>query len=1038
MTGMTEPSTPLMRQYQTAKKRHPDALLLFRLGDFYELFFDDAVAASRLLQITLTSRNKEKGQAIPMCGVPYHAAEGYIARLIRAGKRVAICEQMEEAGPGKKLVQREVVRVLSPGTAMDAQSLAARDNNFLAAIARHPVGPLIGFAYVDFSTGQFRATEFAGETAELRLQDELQVLRPREILLPRATNLFSAPTLLPGIAIGATSGPDGPFAASPPTGNAFPALDGIAATRTMLDEWVFDREYAARMLREQFRVINFAGFGLEDHLQAIAAAGAIIHYLRENTHLASHDSAAGDSASRDSATAAAIPGLRPSGAGLEHLDHISFYQQHDSLVLDGITVRNLELVEPLPGEDASSTLLGALDETATGMGARLLRQWILRPSIDIAEIEQRLGAVAALKTLTVAREEIYRELSGVLDLERLTSRITLGIASPRDLVALAQSLAHIPRVRHHLEAAPYSAARLKELYNALDELADVRERIATSIADEPPATLADPGFIRRGHDSELDELRDLSRNAKQVIAAMEERERQRTKIASLKIRYNQVFGYYIEISKANLRHGDLPADYERKQTLVNAERFTSPELKDYERKVLDADERIIAIERHLFNELREFIAAQAARIRRTAAAIAQADVLVNFARLAAERNFVRPEFTEESIGAITGTAAASAAGSPLPTGLPPTTGASPIQARHSSGTTSAPEESLFPFRPHHQPTPRGELLIAAGRHPVMESLLAKSGDRFVPNDLYFTDPAPFLLLITGPNMGGKSTYLRQTALIVLMAQMGSFVPAAQARLPLVDRIFTRIGASDNLARGRSTFLVEMSEVAAIVNTATSGSLVLLDEVGRGTATFDGLSIAWAVIESLCAHARPRTLFATHYHELTELEELIPGVKNVHVGVREQGQEIVFLRRVEPGPASRSYGIEVARLAGLPREVIERAREILERHEQSERELTEELSPGATLSPAGLPSASPALPCHSERVPPPLRDDEESASALGRRLSHPPKANVVPVQEVMFTPVDRAILDALRDADLESLRPLDALNLLDALKRQLLK
>jgi DNA mismatch repair protein MutS len=980
---MTEASTPLMRQYQAAKNRHPDALLLFRLGDFYELFFDDAVIASRILQITLTSRNKEKGQAIPMCGVPYHAAEGYIARLIRAGKRVAICEQMEEAGPGKKLVQREVVRVLSPGTAMDPQSLSARDNNFLAAIARHSVSQLIGFAYVDFSTGEFRASEFAGETAELRLQDELQVLRPREILLPRATNLFSAPGLFPpATSSAAGSGGTSSTSALPGTG-ASPALDGIPATRTLLDEWVFDHDYAARMLREQFRVINFAGFGLEDHPQAIAAAGAIVHYLRENTHLVKSDGAS------ESPATAQIAGLRPTGAGLEHLDHISFYQQHDSLVLDGVTVRNLELIEPLPGEDVSSTLLGALDETATGMGARLLRQWILRPSVDLAEIEQRLGAVAALKTLTVEREEIHRELCGVLDLERLTSRVTMGIASPRDLAALAQSLEHIPRVRRHLEAAPYSAARLKELHNALDELADVRERIASAIADEPPATLAEPGFIRRGHDDELDDLRDLSHNAKQVIASMEERERQRTKIASLKIRYNQVFGYYIEISKANLRHGDLPSDYERKQTLVNAERFTSPELKDYERKVLDADERIITIERRLYNELREFIAGQAARIRRTATAVAQCDALVNFARLAAERNFVRPEFTEETIGAITGTAAAAA-------------------------------------------IHRGELLIANGRHPVMESLLAKSGDRFVPNDLYFSDPSPFLLLITGPNMGGKSTYLRQTALIVLMAQMGSFVPVTHARLPLVDRIFTRIGASDNLARGRSTFLVEMSEVAAIVNTATPASLVLLDEVGRGTATFDGLSIAWAVIESLCAHARPRTLFATHYHELTELEELMPGVKNVHVGVREQGQEIVFLRRVEPGAASRSYGIEVARLAGLPREVIERAREILARHEQSERELTEELSPATDCA------ISTAQPCHSERVPPSSRDDGESASSLVRRPSHFPRAKTPSTQEVMFTPVDRAVLDALRHADLESLRPLDALNLLAALKQQLLR
>ncbi len=540
---------------------------------------------------------------------------------------------------------------------------------------------------------------------------------------------------------------------------------------------------------------------------------------------------------------------------------------------------------------------------------------------------------------------MHHELGKILDLERLTSRVTLGVAVPRDLLALRQSLEQIPRLRAHLVSRELSAtARLKSLHDALDELADVRERIAAAIADDPPATIADPGIIRAGYDAELDELRDLSRNAKQVIAAMEERERQRTKIASLKIRFNQIFGYYIEISKANLHL--VPPDYERKQTLVNAERFTAPELKEYERKVLDADERIMSIERRLYLELREFVATQAARLRRTAAAVAQLDVLVNFARLASSRKYARPEFTEERPG---------------------------VARSGASG--------------------RGELLIGGGRHAVMEKLLAQAGDRFVPNDLYFQDPTPALLLITGPNMGGKSTYLRQAALILLMAQMGSFVPATQARLPLVDRIYTRIGASDSLARGRSTFLTEMSEVAVIVNTATSASFVLLDEVGRGTATFDGLSIAWAVVESLCQHARPRTLFATHYHELTELEELLPGVKNVHVSVREQGQDIVFLRRVEPGRADRSYGIEVARLAGLPAEVIQRAREILLRHESTEHELSEELTPGA---------------------------------------------NVSPPQEILFSALDREVLEALRQSDLDNLRPLDALNLLAALKKQLLK
>jgi DNA mismatch repair protein MutS len=900
---MTEPTTPLMRQYHSIKKQHPHALVLFRLGDFYELFYEDAVTASRELQITLTSRNREKDQAVPMCGVPYHAVETYIARLIRAGYKVAICEQMEEPSRGQKLVRRDVVRVITPGTATDLHAVMPKENNFLTAVARHPEGQPIGLAYVDLSTGEFRSTEFSGPGAEVRLRDELEVLRPREILLPRPATLF--PT------VGSVD------------------QDGLGATETRLEEWVFHPDYTSRLLEQQFGVVTLEGFGLEGHPQATAAAGALVHYLRETTALGTR-------------SAAGLPELRRSGTGLEHLDHISYYEQQDALILDHVTVRNLELVEPAFGDDASATLVASLDQTATGMGARLLRSWILRPSICLPEINERLDAVGELKSRTITREEIHKNLLGVLDLERLTSRVTLGLATPRDLLALRQSLERIPVLRHLFEPSQAGAcARLRALHQDLDEMADVRDEIARAIADDPPAQPSEPGIIRRGYHAELDELRDLSRNAKQVIAAMEDRERKRTRIASLKIRFNQVFGYYIEISKANMHLA--PADYERKQTLVNAERFTSAELKEYERKVLDADERILTLERNLYTDLREKIARQAARLRQTAGAIAQLDVLVNFARLAAGRNYVRPEFTEKA--------------------LP---------------------------RPGAAPLPRGELVIAGGRHPVIETLLEARGERFVPNDLYLDDASQFLLLITGPNMGGKSTYLRQAALIVLMAQMGSFVPATHAKLPLTDRIFTRIGASDNLARGRSTFLVEMSEVAVILNTATPSSLVLLDEVGRGTATFDGLSIAWAVVESLHAHARPRTLFATHYHELTELEQLLPGVKNVHVSVREAGSDIVFLRRVEPGSADKSYGIEVARLAGLPREVIERAREILVRHEKSEHQLTEELSPGAAP----------------------------------------------PAQAAMFTAVDQSVLDALRQADLDNLKPLDALNLLAALKRQL--
>jgi DNA mismatch repair protein MutS len=888
---MTEPATPLMRQYHAIKSRYPQALLLFRLGDFYELFYEDALVASRELQITLTSRNREHGQPVPMCGVPYHAADGYIAKLIRAGFKVAICDQMEQPGPGKKVVRREVVRVITPGTAADVNLLEAKENNFLASLARHPSGSPLGLAYVDISTGEFRATEFAGPSAEEILRDELQILRPREVVLPRQKELFG--------------------------GAAGSELDGLGGIETRLDDWVFQPDYGERILREQFGVAELSGYGLEGHAQAAAAAGAIVHYLRET-------SAKGD----DTAAAEA----------LGHLDPVRYYEQHDSLVLDAVTVRNLELIAPLfpeePGRGAATTLLAALDETATSMGARLLRSWILRPEIAREEIEARLDAVAQLKTHTVLREEIRKVLHGIPDLERLTSRVTLGIATPRELVALRQSLTRIPLLKQYLGPSETGrSTRLAEIHTGLDDLGDVRERIERAIADEPPAQMGEPGIIRRGFHAELDELRDLSQHSKQIIAAMEERERRRTGIASLKIRFNQVFGYYIEVSKPNLHL--VPPDFERKQTLVNAERFTTPEVKEYERKILAADERILELERRLFSEIRAAVAAEAQRLRKTAAAIAELDVLANFAHLAAARDYVRPTFNDQ-----------------------------------------------------------GEVMIVAGRHAVIELLLGRGGERFVPNDLYLEPSTQQTLIITGPNMGGKSTYLRQAALTVVMAQIGSFVPARQANLPITDRIFTRIGASDNLARGRSTFLVEMSEVAVILSSATPSSLILLDEVGRGTATFDGLSIAWAVVEHLQKHTRARTLFATHYHELTELANLLPGVKNVHVSVRETPSAIVFLRRVEPGSADKSYGIEVARLAGLPRGVIERAREVLKRHEQSEHQLSEKLTPGAA-----------------------------AASANGD-------------QPMLFTPLDRAVIEALRKADLDNLKPLEALNLLAELKKQL--
>ena len=880
-----------MLQYQGIKSRYPHALLLFRLGDFYELFYEDAIIAARELQITLTSRNRERGQPIPMCGVPYHAADGYIARLIRAGFKIAICDQMELPGPGKKIVRREVVRVITPGTATDGAVLEARENNFLAAVAKDAAGTL-GMAYVDLSTGEFQATEFGGAGAAEALRDELQLLRPRETLLPRPQQLFeTAKTSL---------------------------LDGTGGVESRLDEWIFQHDYAERILREQFGVAELTGFGLDGHPQSLAAAGAIIHYLRENA-------ARGDDAH--------------SVEALRHLDGVRYYEQQNALVLDPVSVRNLELITPIFSEESGrvgpTTLIAALDVTVTGMGARLLRSWMMRPLIDPVAIEARLTAVAQLVQQTMVRGEIRKELKGILDLERITSRVTLGLATPRELVALRKSLARLPLLKNFLTPPPAGGSELlRRVFTEIDELSDVRERLERGIADEPPALATTPGMIRSGFDGELDELRNLSQHSKQIIAAMEERERKRTGIASLKIRFNSIFGYYIEISKVNLHLA--PADYERKQTLVNAERFTSAELKEYERKILAADERIAEIENRLFVELRSGVVAHAGRLRVTASAIAQLDVLTSFAKLAAERGYCRPEFNAT-----------------------------------------------------------GELLIVDGRHPVIEELLRQRGERFVPNDLYLESQRQQLLLITGPNMGGKSTYLRQAALIVLMAQMGCFVPARQAKLPVTDRIFTRIGASDNLARGRSTFLVEMSEVAAILHHATPSSLVLLDEVGRGTSTFDGLSIAWAVVEHLQKHTGARTLFATHYHELTELADLLSAVKNVHVSVKETPNEIVFLRRVEPGSADKSYGIEVARLAGLPRSVIARAREVLLRHEQNEHELSETLSPGV--------------------------------NGIGSHNGD---------QAVLFTALDREVIEKLRGADLDQLKPLDALNLLAELKKQI--
>jgi DNA mismatch repair protein MutS len=881
---MNEQSTPLMRQYAAVKKEHPNALVFFRLGDFYEMFFEDAVVGARELQITLTSRNKEKGAKIPMCGIPFHAAEGYIAKLIRKGFKVALCEQMEYPRQAKTLVRREVTRVITPGTAAELAA-PAEESNFLAAVTQ--TGGAVGFAALELSTGEFRATEFQGEDAARRVREELQQLRPKEVLVAASMPLFAAKSTLLATEKGSSEAESGEWGRP-------------EWAETPLEDWIFAPDHAIPLLESHFGVLSLEGFGLAGKSAAASAAGAILHYVRTTQR-----------------------------GTLDHVDRIGFFERQDCLVLDTVTVRNLELVEPLfSGADAGVTLFRSLDATATPMGKRLLRAWMLRPALDVEEIQARLDAVEAWLRDTVSREDLRETLGGVLDLERLLSRVTLETANPRDLLSLAASLALLPLARAAL--AKLEAARIRALHSTIDELGDLRQRIEGTLADEPSLTLADGNVIRKGVDAQLDELRDLRHNSRQYIAQIEQRERERTKIGSLKVKFNNIFGYYLEVSKPNLHL--VPSDYERKQTLVNAERFTTPELKEYESKVLDAQERILEIERRLFLDLRSAIAAEAKRIRQTARALAETDVLASFAHVASVRGYTRPQFDDS-----------------------------------------------------------GDLEVRQGRHPVIEQHTS-IGDRFVPNDLFLNRATHAILVLTGPNMGGKSTYLRQTALLVILAQMGSYVPAQEMRLSLVDRIFTRIGASDNLARGRSTFMVEMTETAAILHTASSQSLILLDEVGRGTSTYDGLAIAWAAVEYLHRRTRAKTLFATHYFELTELAETLSGVKNFHVAVKETGGDVVFLRKVEPGAADQSYGIEVAKLAGLPTEVISRAREVLAEHENAEHTATGRLGAGDT----------------------------------------PP----VPRQLTIFTPLSHEVLDRLRDVDLNRLTPLEAMNLLAELKTQI--
>jgi DNA mismatch repair protein MutS len=863
-----------MQQYHRMKAEHPDALLFFRMGDFYELFFEDAVVAAPALEIALTSRSKDRdGQAIPMCGVPYHAASAYIARLVRQGFRVALCEQMEDPRFAKGVVKREVVRVITPGTQLEASALEAGETSFLLALDLAPSG--LGAAWLEPTTGEFFVAEWDGPDRFERLRDEIGATRPREILVRHGVELpgFLADTAQPEAAI----------------------------PRSEIEDRPLDPGRARRELLAHFGVANLEAFGCESLPRAVAAAGAALRYLRETQK-----------------------------REVAHVTSLTTRGPDDVLAVDGLALRNLELVENLTDGSRRGTLLEVLDLTKTAMGSRLLREWILRPLRELEPIQDRLDAVEELAYRTVAGGALREALGRVQDLDRILGRVTMGTASPRDLVALAHSLRALPAGAEALQecVAPLSRALVKDL----DPPLDLARHLLDTLVDSPPASVRDGGLVRDGVDPELDDLRQTSRGGRTTIAAIEERERGRTGIASLKVRFNRVFGYYIEISKTNL--GLVPADYVRKQTIAGGERFITPELKEHEDRVLRADELIQERETKIFEELRERVAGEARRLQQTSRAAAALDVLGALAEAARRHDYVKP--------------------------------------RLSRGD---------------------ELVYREGRHPVMERVL---GEPFVANDLAMGEEAPRLFVLTGPNMGGKSTFLRQTGLIAVMAQMGSFVPAREAKLGLLDRIFTRVGASDQILRGQSTFMVEMQETAHILRHATERSLVLLDEIGRGTATFDGLSLAWAVAEHIAGSGRgPKALFATHYHELTDLAADHPAVGNLHVSAREWQDTVVFLRRIEAGGSDRSFGIQVARLAGLPASVLLRAQEILGNLERTE------------FDREGRPRLSHA----------------EAAEGAGRQLS-------------LFSGRDEGVLDDLRRTDPDCLTPLQALALLAELRKRL--
>ncbi len=869
----TNNNTPLMAQYYRVKARYKDAIVFFRMGDFYEMFNEDAKTGARVLGITLTSRGHGKAGEVPLAGFPHHALKGYLAKMVRAGYRVAICEQLEDPKLAKGVVKRDVIQVVTPGTTLEDNLLETKRNNFLAAICIKDQS--CGLAHCDTSTGEFLVTECSVN----ELFEELQSISPSEILVPESSHDLIKERL---------------------------EKQGLNPVITKREDWIFTHQYGREILTKHLKTTSLKGFGCEELYLGIAAAGAVLNYLQETQK-----------------------------TDLSYLNSLKRYTNDDYMNLDTSTRRNLEIMSAIMPENREGTLISILDKTITPMGGRTLASWLRKPLIRLKPIRQRLNAVEELLENKDIRKDLAAVLKKIGDLERLITKVVTRRANPRELASLGRALSKIPEIKGLI--SEFTSDLIKEIRASLKNCREVSEQISNALTDDPPANLSLGGVIREGYSSQLDELRKLAYSGKEWIAMLQKSERERTGIPSLRVGYNKVFGYYIEVTKPNLPK--IPDNYIRKQTLVNAERFITPELKDMEEKILKAEEKLETLEYELFDNLRSFVAGYAESVQENGRAIGILDSLISLANTAEEFRYVKPEVNDDD-----------------------------------------------------------SIVIRDGRHPVVEQLLP-GGEPFIPNDVDLDNRENQILIITGPNMSGKSTYIRQVGLIVLMAQIGSFVPAASARIGIVDRIFTRVGAQDNLAGGESTFLVEMNETANILNNATPKSLILLDEIGRGTSTFDGLSIAWAVAEYIHNNERvaAKTLFATHYHELTELAMILPGVKNFNVAVKEWGDNIVFLRKIVPGGCDHSYGIHVARLAGLPKEVIQRAKEVL--HNLEANELT--------------PNRVPKL-------------------ALGKVKN----LKVAEPQLTIFTEEEEIIRRELQNLDINNLTPLEALTKLNELKKML--